>query len=245
MSELQLDYESIDWTEVDQQFRKGALRSKLMRLVGTLTIIAIILLLVNLIGMFWLRANVQGLVEQRAPLVDATRQAQLGMQRSLATLRGWVALGDPRFKSAWMHIWNTEILPPVGRINDLLHAEQAGGSTAEFMDLMGKLEGLRESQWWVADVAQTPGNEPARVEYENRVLPIQSALASSLHEIGELAAQRHGSGDDAMGYLSLFALHLGACQAALQETIKYGRITSVRNFERLYCRGSDDRWRPC
>ena len=87
------DYESIDWTEIDQRFREGALRAKLMRLVTTLTAIAMLLLLINLIGLFWLRANVQDLIQHRTPLVEATRRAQLGLQRSLATLRGWVALG--------------------------------------------------------------------------------------------------------------------------------------------------------
>lgn len=229
--ELRPDYESIDWTEIEQRFREGALRSKLMRLVATLTAIAMVLLLVNLIGVFWLRANVQDLTEHRIPLVDATRQAQLGMQRCLATLRGWVAMGDPRFKSERMHLWNTEIMPAVERIDDLLHAEGDGGSTAEFADLIGQLEDLRESQWWVADVAQTAGNEPARVEYEVHVLPIRRIMESSLHEIAEIAAQPNGSGDEAMGYLSQVALHLGACEAALQETIEHGRGASVRNFE--------------
>lgn len=225
------DYESIDWTEIEQRFREGALRSKLMRLVATLTGIAMVLLLVNLIGLFWLRANVQDLIELRTPLVDATRQAQLGMQRCLATLRGWVALGDPRFKSERMHLWNTEIMPAVERIEDLLHAEGAGGSTAEFADLIGQLDDLRESQWWVADVAQTAGNEPARVEYEVHVLPVRRTMESSLHEIAEIASQGNGSGDEAMVYLSQVALHLGACDAALQETIEHGRGASVRDFE--------------
>lgn len=229
--ELRPDYESIDWTEIEQRFREGALRSKLMRLVATLTGIAMVLLLVNLIGLFWLRANVQDLIEIRTPLVDATRQAQLGMQRCMATLRGWVALGDPRFKSDRMHLWNTEIMPAVERIDDRLHAEGAGGSTAEFADLIGQLDDLRESQWWVADVAQTAGNEPARVEYEVHVLPIRRTLESSLHEIAEIASPGNGSGDKAMGYLSQVALHLGACEAALQETIEHGRGASVRNFE--------------
>lgn len=231
MPELRPDYESIDWTEIEQRFREGALRSKLMRLVATLTAIAMVLLLVNLIGVFWLRANVQDLIELRTPLVDATRQAQLGMQRCLATLRGWVALGDPRFKSDRMHLWNTEIMPAVERIDNLLHAEGAGGATAEFTDLIGQLDDLRESQWWVADVAQTAGNEPARVEYEVHVLPIRRTMESSLHEIAEIASQGNGSGDEAMGYLSQVALHLGACEAALQETIEHGRGASVRDFE--------------
>lgn len=231
LSEPRPEYESIDWTEIDQRFRDGALRAKLMRLAATVTAIAIVLLVVNLIGLFWLRAHVQDLIAHRAPLVDATRQAQLGMQRSLAALRGWVALGDPRFRSARLHIWGDEIMPAVERVDELLRGEGAAGSVGEVGNLVVLLQDLRESQWWVADVARTPGNEPARVEYEAHVLPTRRTMERSLREIGELATVHGGSGDDAMGDLALLTLHLGACDAALLETIEYGRSTSVRNFE--------------
>ncbi len=85
------DYESIDWTEIEQRFRDGALRGKLMRLAATLTAIGMVLLAINLGGLFWLRANVADLVEDRVPLVDATRRLETGLQRALAGLRGWVA----------------------------------------------------------------------------------------------------------------------------------------------------------
>ena len=122
-SDPRADYESIDWTEIQKRFRDGALRSKLMRLAATLTAIAMVLLVVNLIGLFWLRTHVQGLIEHRAPLTDATRQAQLGMQRSLATLRGWVALGDLQFKSARLHIWDDEIMPSIARMDELFQCQ--------------------------------------------------------------------------------------------------------------------------
>ncbi len=223
------EYESIDWAEVDQRFRDGALRAKLMRLATTLTAIGLIVLVINLIGLFWLRANVQDLIDERVPLVDATRQAQLGMQRSLAALRGWVALGDPKLKSDRQRIWRERIMPAVDRIRDQLgEANDADGSLA---DLVTRLEDLRESQWWVADVARTPGNEPARVEYETHVLPIRRTMSDSLGEIGELAALRNGTGDHATSHLALLTLHLAAADAALQEAIEYGRSTSARNFE--------------
>ncbi len=119
MAELQADYESIDWSEIEQRFRDGALRSKLMRLASTLTAIGIVLLMINLVGLFWLRHNVTDLVENRAPLVDASRQAQTGMQRSLAGLRGWVALPDPQFRDERLDAWSADIDPAIDRIDAL------------------------------------------------------------------------------------------------------------------------------
>ena len=223
------EYESIDWTELEQRFKDGALRAKLMRLATTLTAIGMVLLVINLLGLFWLRANVQDLIDKRVPMVDATRQAQLGMQRSLAALRGWVALGDPRLKSDRIRIWDEDIMPAVDRISEGSgDRDDVDGAMA---DLVARLDDLRESQWWVADVAQTPGNEPARVEYEAHVLPVRQLMESSLLELGEIAARSKGTADNGVGYLSLLAMHLAAADAALLETLEYGRITSVRNFE--------------
>ncbi len=223
------EYESIDWTELEQRFKDGALRAKLMRLAATLTAIGMVLLVINLLGLFWLRANVQDLIDERVPMVDATRQAQLGMQRSLAALRGWVTLGDPRLKSDRIRIWDEDIMPAVGRISEGSgDRDDVDGAMA---DLVARLDDLRESQWWVADVAQTPGNEPARVEYEAHVLPVRQLMESSLLELGEIAARSKGTADNGVGYLSLLAMHLAAADAALLETLEYGRINSVRNFE--------------
>ena len=223
------EYESIDWTELEQRFKDGALRAKLMRLATTLTAIGMVLLVINLLGLFWLRANVQDLIDERVPMVDATRQAQLGMQRSLAALRGWVTLGDPRLKSDRIRIWDEDIMPAVDRISEGFgDRDDVDGAMA---DLVARLDDLRESQWWVADVAQTPGNEPARVEYEAHVLPVRQLMESSLLELGEIAARSKGTADNGVGYLSLLAMHLAAADAALLETLEYGRINSVRNFE--------------
>ena len=145
MSKIPVDYESINWANIEKRFREGTLRSKLMRLAATLTIISIALIVINLIGLFWLRANVQHLIEHRAPFAEATRQAQLGVQRSLATLRGWVALGDPRFKSDRRQIWDAEIMPAVERIDALSRLEDARGSIVESVDLVKHLDELRES----------------------------------------------------------------------------------------------------
>ena len=65
------EYESIDWTELEERFRDGALRAKLMRLAATLTAIGMVLLVINLLGLFWLRANVQDLIDRRVPLLDS------------------------------------------------------------------------------------------------------------------------------------------------------------------------------
>ena len=65
------------------------LRQKLMQLSLTLTAIGLALLVISLATVWWLRTNTNHLALQRTPAVVATQRAQIGLQRSLAGLRGW------------------------------------------------------------------------------------------------------------------------------------------------------------
>ena len=94
---------------------KVTLRQKLMQLSLTLTAIGVVLLLVSLITTLWLRTYSDHLAQQRAPAVVATQRAQIGLQHSLAGLRGWVALEDPRFRSERRVAWSQRIEPALGR----------------------------------------------------------------------------------------------------------------------------------
>jgi len=228
------DYESIDWKEFERRFRTGALRAKLMRLAFTVTAIGIVVLLINLGALFWLRSNVEDLVKARAPLVDASRTTQLGMQRALASLRGWVALGDPAFREDHDAAWHGDILPGVDRISALLDGDANEDFRKRLTESRARLDDLWESQWWVADVAQTPGNEPAKVEYELHVLPVKRDLEASLFEIAELLGEGDGSAVTPrdLAALSLFQQQLAAADAALHEAIDFGHTSAIHEFER-------------
>ena len=229
-------YESIDWQEINRRFRAGRLRAKLMRLALTLTAIAIILLTINLFALFWLRGNVESLVRTRAPLVEASRTAQLGMQRSLASLRGWVAIGDPEFKEHHDATWHNEILPAVERINGLLEGT-AKDEDMEFKrslaDIGTRLEDLWVSHWWVADVARTPGNQPARVEYQLRVVPAKRNVERSLYEIMTPLAEEEDLmvTQTSLAFLALFQQHFALADAALHDAIDFGHDTAIDEFE--------------
>ncbi len=229
MTEPIPDYDSIDWSEVEQRFRDGALRGKLMRLAATLTAIGMVLLAINLGGLFWLRANVADLMEDRVPLVDATRRVETGLQRALAGLRGWVALHDPRFREQNRVAWDQDIRPALRDI-ETLTAASAGSAKlrAEVADLTTKLDDLAESQWWVGDVAQTPGNEPAHVEYTLHVLPVKQSIDASVSEIAELAAEGDATPTDdaSLAAMLLFQVRFVAADAALRDFIEHGEAAA-------------------
>jgi adenylate cyclase len=163
--------------------KKGGLRQKLMQLSMTLTGIGVALLVVSLIAVAWLRANSNQLALERTPAVVATQHAQIGLQRSLAGLRGWVALGDKRFRLDRRAAWTEQIEPAIDEL------EHSGGAWSEPADrdhlaeLAALLDDLKESQWWVEDVAQTEGNQPALHALRQRVVPISSSLSKAVEPL--------------------------------------------------------------
>jgi len=250
------DYESIDWSEIEQRFRDGALRGKLLRLAATLTAIGIVLLAINLGGLFWLRANVTDLMEHRVPLVDATRRVETGLQRALAGLRGWVALNDTRFREQNRDAWDAGIRPGLVDIETLTAAStESADLLAAVTEIATQLDELAESQWWVADVAQTPGNKPAYVEYELHVLPVKRNIDASLAEIAAQATEVDAiaTGEAPLAPMLLFQVRLAAADAALRDFLAHGEVPARFSFEQSLTQAGDllavltagrDAWTP-
>ena len=113
--------------------------------------------------------------------------------------------------------WNHDSLPAADRISALLDGEADEDFRQRLTQSRARLDDLWESQWWVADVARTPGNEPAKVEYERHVLPVKRDLEASLFEIAELLAEGEGSAvtPRSLAALSLVQQHLASADAAL------------------------------
>ena len=96
--------------------KPGRLRQKLMQLSMTLTGVGVVLLAVSLIAVVWLRTHSNHLALERAPAVVATQRAQIGLQRSLAGLRGWVALGDEQFRADRRAALTEQIDPAIAEL---------------------------------------------------------------------------------------------------------------------------------
>jgi PAS domain S-box-containing protein len=76
------------------------------------------------------------------------------------------------------------------------------------VDLRVALIKLKEAQWWVEDVAQTPGNEPARVMFNGDIRKIHRNLAAAITPLvaigqGRSAEDQHPSLQGALNALQV------------------------------------------
>ncbi len=188
----------------------------------SVALVGVGMLLVALVSTYELRARVILLATEGVPLAQASAQMLAGVQHSLASLRGWVSLGDPQFLVGWRASWQQEIQPAValiGQCHRLLEGQTC--IPERLRKLQALLADLQESQWWVRDAARAPGNEPARIIYlfniEPSVQELDSVMAALLLEEKE---QEDGKGRKALlSRLMEIQTALSTSQLLLRETL--------------------------
>ena len=158
----------------------SGLRRRLLRSHLTVAAVGLGLLGVALGSTLWLRANTLRLITVESPIADASKRLDGGVQRSLAALRGWVALGDERFRRERQDVWTGEIRPALSHLVELNRTLPSGQTNPTLPALSERLDDLQGSQWWVEDVAQRPGNEPARVALTLHLNPIAESIFTSI-----------------------------------------------------------------
>ena len=160
--------------------------------------IGLAVLLVSLGATQWLRSHVQGLATVRGPTVRNSLAALSGVQRSLAALRGWVVLGPAApatdFKKERRAAWTEEIWPAIDVLRELSSRWSDPESEHALQEVGRTLTSLHEVQWWIEDVAQTPGNEPARVRLVQSGKPLQDSIIAAISSMIDVEKEQVSSG---------------------------------------------------
>lgn len=182
------------------------------------------MLLLTLIVSLVLRAHALRLANLRGPTAQASTLALQGVQRSLAGLRGWITLGENQFRQERQAAWEDDLDPSLAKLSQLSADWTRPENTHRLAKLQAELRKLREAQWWIEDVAQTPGNEPARVQLDQEVSPTyrENSLAiSSMIEI-ERTLTRDTQSTAVLGILAELHHCLDRSWFALREFVNTG-----------------------
>ena len=161
-----------------QQFENQILRSHL--LVASLGLVVVLIALASII---LLRIHILSVVRDWEPVDRAASRILAEVQSSLANLRGWVVLGDTIHLENWEQAWNKGIEPNIEKL--LRHTKRLDDpETQKILErLHPLLRKLYVSQWLIQDIAQTPGNEPAKATIERYITPVAEKLEHSLSDL--------------------------------------------------------------
>jgi PAS domain S-box-containing protein len=191
---------------VDEEATRGrGLRRKLFHSHMVLSAIGAGLLLVAFVSTLQMRSSTLRLARERGPMVRASTLALAGVERSLAGLRGWMALGDPAFAQDRARAWTDEIGPAIDELEKISSQSEGSDDMARLDQLRRLLEDLREEQWWIEDVAQMPGNQPARRMLVEDIQPIAGVIFGAVTSMIELEkASPSRQQDNVLGLLADF-----------------------------------------
>ncbi|GEM_PF-3564818 len=152
------------------------------------------LLVASSLSILSLRSNAVRLARDRAPSAQKSVLALSGIHQSLAALRSWVVLGKSDFKEERKQAWQEKIQPSFTELEALSREwnyPQNKKKLRELRPLVRRLEGL---QWWIEDVAQTPGNEPAQLLFEQNIRPVYDRIFSLVTEMIDEEKEREEAG---------------------------------------------------
>ena len=169
----------------------AGLYQKIFRSHFTIVLICVVALLIILVLLLRLRLDIVRVVKFQVPMSHVATRALGGVQSSLSAVRGWMALGDRRFKLDRNRAWDDEILPALIELKILgatfeSERDQDSFSKVWFSQLNKKLLDLYDWQWRIEDIAQTPGNEPAYVKFIHEIQPIVTDIYSAIRGMVDL-----------------------------------------------------------
>ena len=139
--------------------KKRPLHRQLLLSHLSVALVGIAMLLTALIATYELRSRVVLLASEGAPLAQSSLRVLAGVQHSMASLRGWVSLGDPHFLKDWRRAWDQEIQPAVATLNQCQYRSAQTCILERLQELQALLAELQEVQQRVREAA-TPDPFP-------------------------------------------------------------------------------------
>ena len=203
------------------------LRKQLLRSHFRVAGLAVVVLVLVAVAMQMLREPITTIRLVNVPSANAAMTVQLGLQRSEANLRGWVALTNPALRRNVGLAWRDEIRPAFESLKQLSEKHSTAERQALLSELDEKLNRLKKLQDWTIDVAAKAGNEPARLVFSEEFGPARKKL---VEKIDKLRYKQVNPG--AATQESFFRLRLGLSEAesALGRFVVEGRETDATNY---------------
>lgn len=124
--------------------------------------------------------NANKVVELRIPTAQASASVLNGVNHALAALRGWMLLGEDKFKTERKLAWDTEINPAIASLNKMSANWTNPENIGRLKELEALLESFKQQQQNIEDIAQTLQNTPAIEMLYQQAVPQASIMSKEV-----------------------------------------------------------------
>lgn len=149
-----------------------SIRAKFLHAFLDIAGVALIILLSAMLTFFWLRENALIVAEQRGPMALAASNLAEGLQMSLADIRGWLLVPNPKFIENYHNAWKNKIWKNYDKLDELAKTFENQEVTQTLANIKLKLIRLYNTQWQILDIAHTVGNNKASRTIYLKLQPI-------------------------------------------------------------------------
>ena len=165
--------------------QKRSLRRQIYLSYLGIAVIGLIIFAVATFVTSQLKESSANLANKDIPLTIALLNTQVGLNRALASLRGWVALQHSSLREENNRAWDDDIWPAISHLEDIMREEPNSPVRQSLTALKKQLIDLKEWHWYIAEAAASDGNLSAQLHFELFVIPIyQDIIALLVNLVG-------------------------------------------------------------
>ena len=123
------------------------------------------------------------MVELRTPTAHASLMMLNGINHSLASLRGWIILGDPKFQMERSIAWKEQINPSLQQMHRLAPNWTDAENKSRLHSIEEEINNFKKVQQKIEDIARTPENSPAQKILFEQAEPLEKSIVATVSKM--------------------------------------------------------------
>ena len=149
--------------------------------VTTLILMGVVLLTIQQVRT--MEIITKRVVDLRTPTAHASLMMLNGVNHSLASLRGWILLGDSKFQTERALAWAEQINPSLKRMHSLAPKWTDPENKNQLKSIEEEINNFKTAQQKIEDMAQTPENSPAQKILFDQAEPLEKSIVATVSKM--------------------------------------------------------------
>jgi len=210
-----------------------------VKIGGGFSVIAFILIVIILLTMNKISdsSNItNNVIDQRVPTSQSSIQMLNGINHSLAALRGWIILGDDKFKNERGIAWEKEIEISLDEMKRFSALWTNPENIQRLRRIESNLEAFKQAQKEIEDIAQSIDNQPALKLLVNEAAPQAAVLVSNITKMIDIELTQPSPPErkNLLGIMADVRGTTGLSLANIRAYLLTGDIKFINKFNTLW-----------
>ncbi len=164
-------------------FRDMSIGKKVGMGFGAITLLLMGVVLVTIQQVKTMEVITKRVVDLRTPTAHASLMMLNGINHSLASLRGWIILGDPKFQTERALAWAEQINPSLKQMHELAADWTDPENKVRLQNIEQDINDFHKAQQKIEDIAQTPENSPAQQILFDQAEPLEKTIVAIVSQM--------------------------------------------------------------